>query len=116
MTPIPPPDDDPVVLYLAALEARRSATDTLPKPHEAPDNLAHADMVEPPAESERDALRRNLAADTPGSDANIERLEPGFVEHADDYGRRHQITYEGWRAAGVDEAVLARAGIRPPTR
>lgn len=108
-----PSDDDPVVLYLAAIEARRSATDTLPKPHEAPDNLARADMVEPPDDPETDALARDLAADTPGSDANIRRLEPGFVERASEYGRRHHITYDGWREAGVDEAVLALAGIHP---
>jgi hypothetical protein len=38
-------------------------------------------------------------------------LEAGFVAGAADYGRRHDIRWEGWRNAGVPEEVLERAGI-----
>lgn len=102
-------EDLAVVRYLAALETRRTAPDTLPQPDDAAASLAR---FEPPPEDAED-LEVQLGRATPGSRHEIEALEDGFVEAAADYGRRHDITYDGWRNAGVSAEVLERAGIRP---
>jgi hypothetical protein len=105
------PDDQAVVRYLAALETRRSAPDTLPHPDEAAADLA--DFEFPPGDDEEVAdLASELGKDVPGAGRNLADLEPAFVAAAAEYGRRHGITYDGWRNAGVSEDVLARAGIR----
>jgi hypothetical protein len=103
-------DEDPVLLYLGALEARRAAPPDFPDPDRIVDNLASAKMMQPGDDAE--TLRRQLGGYTPGSEANIERLEEGFVAGAKEYGRRHGMGYEAWIHAGVDPAVLDRAGIR----
>ena len=103
-------DDQAVIRYLAALETRRSAPDTLPHPDDAGASLARFEF--PPGDEEEVAdLEAQLGKDIPGSGQNLADLEPGFVAAAADYGRRHGITYAGWRNAGVAEDVLARAGI-----
>ena len=104
-------DDKDVVRYLAALETRRSAPDTLPRPDDAAADLARFEFP-PGDEAEHEDLEAELGKDIPGSGQNLADLEPGFVAGAADYGRRHGITYDGWRNAGVSEDVLARAGIR----
>ena len=43
---------------------------------------------------------------------DLQGLEDEFVKAAPDYSRRKGITYAAWREAGVDPAVLRRAGIR----
>jgi hypothetical protein len=108
---VPDPNDDPVVQYLAALEARRDAPPDFPQPDRLAENLASAPMMQPAEDPE--GLREELAANTPGSEANVERLEDGFVSAAADYGRRHGMGYEAWIQAGVDPEVLRRAGIAP---
>ncbi len=110
----PPPtadEDSEVLQYLAALESRRRAPSTFPAPERIVDELASAPMVRPPDDPE--ALRDQLAAHAPGTEASVERLEQGFVAAAREYGRRHGVRYEGWIQAGVDPSVLDRAGIRP---
>ena len=102
--------DTAVLRYLAAVETRRTAPDTLARPDEAAGTLAG---FEPPQE-ERPDLEEELAAWTPGSAGNLARLEGDFVAAAADYGRRHGIDYDGWRKAGVADDVLRRAGITPP--
>jgi hypothetical protein len=102
-------EDTAVLRYLAAVETRRTAPDTLPQPDEAAGALAG---FEPP-EEERPELEDELAAWTPGSAGNLDRLEADFVAAAADYGRRHGVDYDGWRRAGVTEEVLRRAGILP---
>jgi hypothetical protein len=102
-------DDEAVVRYLAALETRRTAPETLAQPDDAAAGLA---AFEPP-EAERPELEAELGKDTPGSRANVDDLEAGFVVGAADYGRRHDIRWSGWRNAGVPEEVLERAGISP---
>lgn len=104
-------DDEAVVRYLAALETRRTAPETLPQPDSAAADLAGFDAP-PGDEEEVQDLEAELGKDIPGSGQNLADLEPGFVAAAADYGRRHGITYEGWRNAGVSDDVLARAGIR----
>ena len=43
---------------------------------------------------------------------DLRELEEEFVKAAPDYSRRKGITYAAWREAGIDPAVLRRAGIR----
>ena len=112
MTDSTPAADEAVLAYLAAIEAHRAAPDTLPHPDRSGEALAKADMVHGEGEG-GDELATELSAQTPGSEDNIRMLEDAFVSDAVDYGRRHQIGYQGWIEAGVDAAVLERAGIRP---
>ena len=59
---------------------------------------------------ERMDLQAELATKSEGVD--MTELEDEFVQAARDYGRRKGISYGAWREAGVDAAVLKRAGIR----
>ena len=59
---------------------------------------------------ERMDLQEELA--TKSETADITDLESQFVAAARDYGERKGISYGAWREAGVDAAVLKRAGIR----
>ena len=43
---------------------------------------------------------------------DLSALEEDFVAAAADYGRRKGISYAAWREAGVDAAILKRAGVR----
>lgn len=104
-------EDEPVLLYLAALEARRTPNENEPHPDEAGERLARAPMVDPGPDG--DGLAQQLGEGTPGSEANLARLEPAFVEHARSYAERHGMTYQAWQEAGVPDEVLARAGIGP---
>jgi len=103
-------EDEPVLAYLAALEARRAAPDTLPKPDASAAALANAETV---AGDDVTGLEAELGGSVPGSEANLRRLEDDFVGAAAAYSRRHGTTYAAWRQAGVDPEVLARAGIAP---
>ncbi len=103
-------EDQQVLEYLAALEARRGAPSTFPQPERIVDDLASGDMMQPADDPE--ALRQQLRASAPGTEQNIEQLEDGFVAAAKDYATRHGIDYEGFIRAGVDPSVLQRAGIR----
>jgi len=103
--------DRAVLAYLQALEAGRAGSGMLPGPDDAGPALAGADMV---AGDDQEGLAAQLAESTPGSRAQADSLEDVFVRAAPGYARRHVITYEGWRPAGVAADVLARAGIDPP--
>ena len=59
---------------------------------------------------ERIDLETQLAAADDVVD--IKELEDEFVKAAKTYGERKKISYEAWREAGVDAAVLKRAGIK----
>jgi hypothetical protein len=59
---------------------------------------------------ERMDLETELASKS--ETADLDGLEAGFIAAAADYGRRKGITYKAWREAGVDAAVLKKAGIR----
>lgn len=106
-----PSADEAVLAYLAAIEAHRTAPDTLPHPDRSGEALASADMVH--GDSGGEELATELSTQTPGSQDNLRLLEDAFVVDAVDYGRRHHISYRGWIEAGVDSQVLERAGIRP---
>ncbi len=98
-------DDEAVLRYLAAIEARRGA---IADPDAAAAGLAGADMV---TGDDRDGLETQLGEHAPGSDANVRSLEDAFVRAAAGYSERNAMTYEGWLNAGVDAEVLERAGI-----
>ena len=104
-------EDQAVLLYLQALEAARTASGSFPDPEGAAPAMAGAAMV---AGEDKEELEEQLAESTPGSHASVAALEDDFVRAAAAYGQRHDITYEGWRQAGVDAEVLARAGIEAP--
>jgi hypothetical protein len=59
---------------------------------------------------ERMNLRTEL--DAKSNAVDLTRLEDDFVKAAKAYGQRKSISYGAWREAGVDAAVLKRAGIR----
>jgi hypothetical protein len=48
--------------------------------------------------------------------ADLTEVEEAFVEVAQAYGERKGISYGAWREAGVEAAVLKRAGIGRGTR
>lgn len=102
-------EDEAVHVYLGALEAARTARGGFPDPETFGSALSGSDMVD-----DREGLEAVLAEETPGSDANVAKLEDDFVKAAPGYAQRHGITYDGWRNAGVDAEVLARAGIPTP--
>jgi hypothetical protein len=57
--------------------------------------------------------RIDLSAELASKSAAVDltSLEDGFVKAAADYGQRKRVSYQAWREAGVDAAVLRRAGI-----
>ncbi|HUQ40395.1 MAG TPA: hypothetical protein VM030_09585 [Acidimicrobiales bacterium] len=59
---------------------------------------------------ERLDLQKEL--ETKKKPVDLSALEAEFVQAAAEYGRRKGITYSAWREAGVDAAVLKKAGIR----
>lgn len=59
---------------------------------------------------ERMDLQEELASKSEAVD--LTSLEEEFVGAARHYGERKGISYGAWREAGVDAAVLKRAGIR----
>jgi hypothetical protein len=102
-----------VLRYLAALEARRGAPSDFPQPDKIVDTLSSGAQMQPADDPE--AQQHQLAAHAPGTEPNLERLEPGFIAGAQEYARRHGVGYEAWVQAGVDPEVLEKAGIRPDT-
>lgn len=58
---------------------------------------------------ERMDLERQM--NTEGEGVDLDALETEFVEAAGPYSERKGITYEAWRAAGVEPRVLKAAGI-----
>ena len=54
-------------------------------------------------------LQQELAAKE--TTVDLAALEEDFVAAARAYGERKGISYAAWREAGVDAAVLKRAGI-----
>ena len=58
---------------------------------------------------ERMDLENELASKQDAVD--LTSLEDEFVSAAKSYGQRKGISYAAWREAGVDAAVLRRAGV-----
>ncbi len=68
------------------------------------DPVRHLRLVQ-----ERLDLQTELA--TAGTGVNLPLLEAEFVKVAKKYGARNGISYQAWRAVGVEPAVLKSAGI-----
>ena len=104
--------------YLEALEAHKPRRGRKRTPESIEKRLSAIEERLPQADpltrlqlvQERMDLQRQLeAAD---STIDMQELEDEFVKAAPDYSRRKGITYAAWREAGIDPAVLRRAGIR----
>ncbi len=80
---------------LAAIDERIAAADPLTRLHLA---------------QERMDLENELAAAGEGG-VDLEALEAEFIVAAGPYSQRKGITYDAWRAAGVEPRVLKAAGI-----
>jgi hypothetical protein len=83
-----------IAKQLEAIEAKLAAADP----------LARLQLVQ-----DRIDLQRELAAKS--ATVDLTEVEAEFVKVAGDYARRKGISYAAWREAGVDAAVLKRAGI-----
>jgi hypothetical protein len=104
--------------YLEALEAHKPRRGRKRTPESMEKRLAAIEEKLPDADpltrlqlvQERMDLQGQLEASD--SSVDMQALEDEFVKAAPDYSRRKGITYAAWREAGVDPAVLRRAGIR----
>jgi hypothetical protein len=79
---------------LAAIEAKLPSSDA----------LTRVQLIQ-----QRMDLQAELA--TKSETVDLGALESGFVKAAREYGQRKGISYAAWREAGVDAAVLKKAGI-----
>ena len=104
--------------YLEALEAhrpkrgRKRSSDTIEKRlQQIEDRIESAD---PLTRVHLVQERLNLSGELANKDASVDlgALEDGFVKAAKNYSERKGITYAAWREAGIDAAVLRKAGIR----
>ena len=104
--------------YLEALDAHRPKRGRKRTPDSIKRRLADiADRLEGADPLTRLQLvqeRMNLEAELEAKSqaVDLSELEEQFVAAAKEYGDRKGITYGAWREAGVDAAVLKRAGIR----
>lgn len=104
--------------YLEALEAHRPKRGRKRTPESMQKRLddieARLVSADPLARlqlrQERMNLVNEMSVKAEGTD--ITELEDEFVSAAAEYGDRKGITYAAWREAGVNAAVLKRAGIR----
>ena len=103
--------------YLAALEAnrpkrgRRRTSESITARLEAIDEaLAEADML---TRVNLIQERMNLAHELDLIDdvVDLSDLEAEFVSVAHNYSQRRGISYAAWREAGIDAALLRKAGI-----
>lgn len=69
------------------------------------DPLARVELIQARIDAQR-------ALDDLASAADLESLEPGFIEHAASYSDRKGITWTAWREAGVPASTLRSAGIK----
>ena len=68
------------------------------------DPLARVQLIQ-----QRIDLQAELASK--GATVDLTALESDFVKAARSYGQRKGISYAAWREAGVDAAILKKAGI-----
>jgi len=103
--------------YLEALELHRPKRGRKRTPESIKKQLAVIEEKLPSADplsrvqliQQRMDLQRELA--TKVVTVDLGALESEFVKAARDYGTRKGISYAAWREAGVDAAVLKKAGI-----
>ena len=104
--------------YLEALEANRPKRGRKRTPESMAKQLATIEEKLASADpltrlqllQERINLQSELASKAEAVD--LTALEAEFVKAAGEYGKRKGISYGVWREAGVDAAVLKKAGIR----
>jgi hypothetical protein len=87
----------------ASLEERIATLDKKAQTEEDP--LARVELIQARIDAQK-------SLDDLGTAADLEALEPGFVEYAADYSDRKGITWTAWREAGVPAATLRKAGIK----
>jgi hypothetical protein len=85
---------DTISRRLAAIEEQLASVDVLSRLH----------LLKEKGDLEAELARARSSDD-------LVALERGFVKVARGYGQRKGITYSVWRAAGVNPAVLQRAGV-----
>ena len=104
--------------YLEALEAHRPKRGRKRTPESIQKRLSDIEQklktADPLTRLQLSQERMNLEAElaTKSEGVDLSELEEAFVQAAGAYGERKGITYAAWREAGVDAAVLKRAGIR----
>ena len=104
--------------YLEALEAHRPKRGRKRTPESIQKRLSDIEQkletADPLTRLQLSQERMNLEAElaTKSEGVDLSELEEAFVQAAGAYGERKGITYGAWREAGVDAAVLKRAGIR----
>ena len=104
--------------YLEAIEAHRPKRGRKRTPETIEKRLKAIEQSLPTADplsrlqlvQERMNLRTELEAKR--AKVDLSGLERDFVKAAKGYSERKGITYAAWREAGVDPAVLKKAGIR----
>jgi hypothetical protein len=104
--------------YLEALESHRPKRGRKRTQESIAKRLAAVDQQLETADAlgrlhlvqERMDLENQLNA-AGGDGAELEELEAAFVEVAADYGERKGLSYDAWRAVGVEPRVLKAAGI-----
>ena len=103
--------------YLEALELHKPKRGRKRTPESVKKQLALIETKLPTVDpltrvqliQQRMDLRQELEAKQQTVD--LTALESAFVKAAKDYGQRKGISYAAWREAGVDAAVLKKAGI-----
>jgi hypothetical protein len=103
--------------YLEALETHKPRRGRRRTPASIEERLATIDEQLPVADpfrrlhliQERLDLEHEVSAGADGVD--LEAAEGEFVQAAGAYSERKGITYQAWRAAGVEARVLKAAGI-----
>lgn len=104
--------------YLEALEANKPRRGRKRTPESIQKRLATIDERIGVADAlsrlhlaqERMDLEAELAASGDGG-VDLEALEAQFVAAAGPYSRRKGVSYDAWRAAGVEPRTLKAAGI-----
>jgi hypothetical protein len=106
-----------VRLYLEALETSKPRRGRRRTPESIKKRLAVLDTELTTAtpltrlhllQEQRDLEAELVRDDEP---VDLAALEKGFIKAAKAYGERKGIAYSSWRTAGVNPAVLAKAGI-----
>ena len=103
--------------YLEAIDAHKPKRGRKRTPETMQKRLADIEKKLPTVDpltrlqlvQERLNLQRELTNAAAATD--LTEIETAFVGVAADYGARKGISYEAWREAGVDSAVLKKAGI-----
>ena len=103
--------------YLEALELHKPKRGRKRTPESVQKQLATIEAKLPTADplsrvqliQQRMDLQAELA--TKGESVDLTALESDFVKAARAYGQRKGISYAAWREAGVDAAILKKAGI-----